>query len=444
MGADANRTGTPRAQRAHVHSTRRPSAAQPAAARRSFTRPTAWTINVIGQARNATAATLGCAGDSNIGRGASNGALSIGHSHFEFANVQNDCSSAATPSPTPAVAPTENMQAYTLVGRGFCTLQEAPFHPNTAPFGGNVIVLGTQGEKEAKAAGRNTPADGGATAQALCDTKKDCEFVVFYPNENNQYSTRTWFLMTNATQVDTSTLTTDPGLVNVQDQPECWRRNFVLEPTSANVLALDGGSNLYPAEVCISDPMTTEVVHDGIGIIIAAQCCDSLNTGDSGCRRKLSGSSDTDSNCVGGKPARRYNYDQAKQLCAEMDLVMCNRKCSQQGCGYDLQYVWTDLACESPTPAPTPSPTPATTGQTCMTQACVDMQHESECPTQHGCVWNAAADECQGQHSWVRTRIEPAHRGRSVLTFTPRADQVLHNPRLRGDRSRDRLLGPSM
>ena len=99
MGADANRTGTPRAQRAHVHSTRRPSAAQPAAARRSFTRPTAWTINVIGQARNATAATLGCAGDSNIGRGASNGALSIGHSHFEFANVQNDCSSA---SPEPA------------------------------------------------------------------------------------------------------------------------------------------------------------------------------------------------------------------------------------------------------------------------------------------------------------------------------------------------------
>ena len=87
------------------------------------------------------------------------------------------------------------------------------------------------------------------------------------------------------------------------------------------VLVVDSGSNVHPPSTCVTDPSAT-MAHSSI---IATQCCDSTDSSNNGCRRRVG--NDDDVGCVGGKPARAYTFSQAGALCSELNLALCDRDC---------------------------------------------------------------------------------------------------------------------
>ena len=117
---------------------------------------------------------------------------------------------------------------------------------------------------------------------------------------------------------------------------------------ASGVWILYGGSH-PPQGQCVNDPSTTHTVS---GSPIVAQCCDG-----STCRRYIG--SNSAAGCISGMSNIVVStFSEAERRCADRGLTLCNVNCRAQGCNYDVEWVWTSLACPVPPSPPTSPPAP--------------------------------------------------------------------------------------
>ena len=86
---------------------------------------------------------------------------------------------------------------------------------------------------------------------------------------------------------------------------------------------------------------------NGVGGVIASQCCDSsvdhASDPTGHCKRFVG--TDSDADCISGSPPNPYTYAQAAELCGAQGLVLCAVNCDGTGCGYNWHSVWTSISC---------------------------------------------------------------------------------------------------
>jgi hypothetical protein len=158
------------------------------------------------------------------------------------------------------------------------------------------------------------------------------------------------------------------------------------QPPPFRVLALWGSSDDPDLGVCITSPTETRAPD---GTKIAAQCC----TASGACKRRTA---NRNAACIAGVFGEssfvEMTYAQTETACTSRGLVMCERSCAGEGCGYNDAYVWTGLACPpSPPLPPSPSlPLPPTPPLDCSDRSVVNIDLSSSTNPSIAMEWTDA------------------------------------------------------